>query len=222
MSQPAGWYPDHDGSPRRRWWDGTAWTDDVLDYDAPVPHAEAAAQQRRARIGNLVATAFLAAFLGLFNGFLLLGTLSAYGPTTVEAATIVGLDISTGSTTNGTTEPTRWVEGTTADGRSWRFASDEIYDIARAEGYPMPVEVTYSDWADVVVGVRGESFDVERRSLADRVFWPALLVVVTGGAVLAAVLVRKVDNGTVLVITLVLAFGFGTWLGMPVGQWIRS
>jgi hypothetical protein len=187
-----------------------------------VPHAEAAAQQRRARIGTIAATAFLAAFVGLFNGFLLLGALSAYGPTTVESGTIRSLDISTGSTTNRTAEPTRWVEGTTTDGRSWRFASDEIYDIARAEGYPMPVEVTYSDWADVVVGVRGESFDVERRSLADRVFWPALLVVVTGGAVVAAVLVRRVDNGVVLVITLVVAFALGTWAGLPVGQWIRS
>ncbi len=67
----------------------------------------------------------------------------------------------------------------------------------------MAVEVTISDWADVVVGVKGDSFDIERRSLADRLFWPALLVLVTGGAVLAAVLVRKVDNGVVLVITLV-------------------
>ncbi len=127
MSQPAGWFPDPDGEPRRRWWDGSAWTDHYLEYDAPVPVAEAEAAARRTLIGNVAATAFLALFVGLFNGFLLLGTLSAYGPTTVEAATIEGLDISTGSTTNRSAEPTRWVEGTTESGTSWRFASDEIY-----------------------------------------------------------------------------------------------
>ncbi|MFN3216645.1 MAG: DUF2510 domain-containing protein [Acidimicrobiales bacterium] len=222
MTQPAGWYPDHDGSPRRRWWDGTAWTDDVLEYDAPVPHAEAEAAKRRSLRGNVASVAFIAAFVGLFNGFLLLGTLSAYGPATVEPATIESLDISSGSTTNSSREPTRWVEGTTESGRSWRFASDEIYRIARDEGYPMAVEVTISDWADVVVGVRGESFDVERRGLTDRVLWPAILLLVTGGAVLAAVLIRKQDRGVVLIVVLVVAFAIGTWLGMPIGRWVRS
>jgi hypothetical protein len=220
MTQPAGWYPDHDGSPRRRWWDGTAWTDDVLDYDAPVPHAEAAAAKRRTVAGNVVATVLLATLVGLFNGFLLLGALSAYGPTTVEPATIERLDISRSS--SSADGPTRWVEGTTASGRSWRFASDEIYRIAREEGFPMAVEVTISDWADVVVGVQGDSFDVERRGIADRVFWPALLVLVTGGTVLAAVLIRKVDDGVVLVVVLVAAFAVGTWLGLPIGRWIRG
>jgi hypothetical protein len=220
MTQPAGWYPDHDGSPRRRWWDGTTWTDDVLDYDAPVPHAETAAANRRALVAKIAATVLLAALVGLFNGFLLLGALSAYGPTTVQSATIESLDISRSS--SSADGPTRWVEGTTASGRSWRFASDEIYRIAREEGFPMAVEVTISDWADVVVGVQGDSFDVERRGIADRVFWPALLVLVTGGTVLAAVLIRKVDDGVVLVVVLVAAFAVGTWLGLPIGRWIRG
>ncbi|MDO7882351.1 DUF2510 domain-containing protein [Antiquaquibacter soli] len=33
---PAGWYPDPAGTPRARWWDGTAWTD---TYQQPLPPA---------------------------------------------------------------------------------------------------------------------------------------------------------------------------------------
>jgi hypothetical protein len=39
---PAGWYPDHDGGPRLRWWDGTQWTEHVSEpapAAAPVAYA---------------------------------------------------------------------------------------------------------------------------------------------------------------------------------------
>ncbi len=33
---PAGWYPDHTGEPRFRWWDGARWTEHVSE---PTPRA---------------------------------------------------------------------------------------------------------------------------------------------------------------------------------------
>src|SRR5215212_9609944 len=35
---PPGWYADPDGSPRRRWWDGTRWTE-YLQGAQPAPYA---------------------------------------------------------------------------------------------------------------------------------------------------------------------------------------
>ena len=37
MSEPAeGWYPDPNGAPHLRWWDGQAWTDYVEPYMEPT------------------------------------------------------------------------------------------------------------------------------------------------------------------------------------------
>ena len=43
MSEPAeGWYPDPNGAPHLRWWDGQAWTDYVEPYMEPTSSAHAA------------------------------------------------------------------------------------------------------------------------------------------------------------------------------------
>lgn len=34
---PAGWYPDPDGTPRRRWWDGREWTEYTAAFQKPAP-----------------------------------------------------------------------------------------------------------------------------------------------------------------------------------------
>ena len=40
MSEPAeGWYPDPNGAPHLRWWDGQAWTDYVEPYMEPTSSA---------------------------------------------------------------------------------------------------------------------------------------------------------------------------------------
>ncbi len=79
---PAGWYPDRDDRSRRRWWDGTEWTDyysaapvraltlvETLKSDEPTQHSLRAALSFRDRVAgftvvgilvaNLIAVAFL-------------------------------------------------------------------------------------------------------------------------------------------------------------------
>lgn len=34
---PAGWYPDPEGKPMSRYWDGTTWTDQLAPLNAPAP-----------------------------------------------------------------------------------------------------------------------------------------------------------------------------------------
>ncbi|HET7490077.1 MAG TPA: DUF2510 domain-containing protein [Acidimicrobiales bacterium] len=46
MSMPAGWYPNPDGSPGMRWWNGTEWTAQVTGPQA-YPGVGAPQQQRR-------------------------------------------------------------------------------------------------------------------------------------------------------------------------------
>lgn len=41
---PAAWYPDPADQARRRWWDGSAWTDNVADLLAPAPDPEMLAE----------------------------------------------------------------------------------------------------------------------------------------------------------------------------------
>ena len=36
--QSPDWYPDPEGSSRRRWWDGSGWTDDYRDK--PIEHSD--------------------------------------------------------------------------------------------------------------------------------------------------------------------------------------
>lgn len=50
---PAGWYPDPEGSPQQRWWDGSLWTDSLAPYrsvekldDAATQATETAQSQR--------------------------------------------------------------------------------------------------------------------------------------------------------------------------------
>lgn len=42
-STPAGWYPDPAGGPNRRWWDGTAWTENL---ETPYTAGTAVAEQK--------------------------------------------------------------------------------------------------------------------------------------------------------------------------------
>lgn len=184
-----------------------------------------AATKKRTRRADRFAIAFIAAFVGLLNGFFLLGFLSAYGPTTTEQGTLrkIEVDFDSSPRSSGVRDNTYWVEGTTESGRSWRFASDEAYEAAERDGYPMPVEVTFSDWADVTVRVKGENFDDTHRGLADRIFLTGGFFLLSLGALAAAWILAKGEHGVIgAVIVLVGFFIVGSTLGLQLGHWIRS
>ncbi|MGV8882517.1 MAG: DUF2510 domain-containing protein [Rhodoglobus sp.] len=58
---PAGWYPDPAGTPRQRWWDGTAWTENYTEpAAASLPYTpNAAAEAAQAPAGINVYTPFI-------------------------------------------------------------------------------------------------------------------------------------------------------------------
>ena len=83
---PAGWYPDPSGTPRTRWWDGTAWTEQYADsaqrpeeplsatqqaaaasapYQAQYQPSHAPSQQLRAPEGTSPYTPFIWAFTAM-------------------------------------------------------------------------------------------------------------------------------------------------------------
>ena len=58
---PAGWYDD--GSGRRRWWDGSVWTDEFLETEPPAPTA-AAEPARRSKVPLIAGLAVAVLTLG--------------------------------------------------------------------------------------------------------------------------------------------------------------
>jgi hypothetical protein len=59
-SVPAGWYPDPAGTPRQRWWDGTAWTENYTEpAAASQPYTPTAAAPAQAPAGINVYTPFI-------------------------------------------------------------------------------------------------------------------------------------------------------------------
>lgn len=65
---PAGWYPDVTSGDRRRWWDGSRWTD-AFEPEAPQP--EPISPRPRRRPGQLATIGILAGVLVVVVGLIL-------------------------------------------------------------------------------------------------------------------------------------------------------
>ena len=72
MTAPAGWYPDPEGRPDERYWDGTAWTNEFrAPHAAPLPppvmNAVAVVAPGSVSPKSRLATLLFAIFLGGFG-----------------------------------------------------------------------------------------------------------------------------------------------------------
>ena len=100
----------------------------------------------------IVTGLFLGVFAGLVAGIVGYNGISTIGPRTTAEARLVGYEIEynqSGSTRES--RRTKWVNGVTDSGRTWRIANDDAYDVASRSALPMDVEVTISEGGDHAV-----------------------------------------------------------------------
>lgn len=165
----------------------------------------------------------------LFGGFVWLvvglvgyNAASSFGPRVTEDAEILSIERDFNSSSSSSVDRTTlWVEGETESGRSWRFASDEIYDIASREGYPMDVEVTISTWTGSTIAVRGDGFEDDRSSIATGVVWVLATLFVLAIVAGCAWLIRRKESMLAFVSFFALS-PLWLWVGFIVMRWIRT
>lgn len=146
---------------------------------------------------------------GRFVGW---GAASGFGPRVTEDAQILSVEFERGGTASTTSRGSWWVEGETESGRTWRIASDEAYEAASSQGYPMDVEVVVSTWTGSTLAVRGDGFDVDRGGGAFRVLWLVTAIVGVVIAVgLAWLLARK--ESLLAVVSFTVFSPLWVWLG---------
>jgi hypothetical protein len=146
---------------------------------------------------------------------------SSFGPRVTEDAKILSLERDFNSKSSSRNRTTLWVEGETESGRSWRYASDEIYDIASREGYPMDVEVTISTWTGSTIAVRGDGFEDNRSSTAQAVVWALATLLVLAIVAGCAWLIRR-KEGVLAVVSFVALSPLWLWVAFVVMRWIRT
>jgi hypothetical protein len=147
---------------------------------------------------------------------------SSFGPRVTEDAEILSLERAfNSSSSTSVNRTTLWVEGETESGRSWRFASDEIFDIAEREGYPMDVEVTISTWTGSTIAVRGDGFEDDRSSIALGVVWALATLFVLAIVAGCAWLIRRKES-MLAVVSFVALSPLWLWIGFIVMRWIRT
>jgi hypothetical protein len=165
----------------------------------------------------------------LFGGFawLVVGLVgynaaSSFGPRVTEDAEILSIERDFNSSSSSSVDRTTlWVEGETESGRSWRFASDEVYEIASREGYPMDVEVTISSWTGSTIAVRGDGFEDDRSSTALGVVWALATLFVLAIVAGCAWLIRRKES-MLAVVSFVALSPLWLWIGFVAMRWIRT
>ncbi|WP_299570742.1 DUF2510 domain-containing protein [uncultured Williamsia sp.] len=74
MTQPMGWFPDPEGAPRERWWDGNQWTSATRNLQAGSPPPQHPKKKRRWGL-------WIASFFGVVIVAVVLLSISGYSRT---------------------------------------------------------------------------------------------------------------------------------------------
>lgn len=202
---------------------GTSNSTPLPGVPGPIPEDPMAVpkQSMRPLPTFVVFGVLLGSFAWLVVGLVGYNAASSFGPRVTEDAEILSLERDFNSSSSSVDRTTLWVEGETESGRSWRFASDEVYEIASREGYPMEVEVTISTWTGSTIAVRGDGFEDDRSSVALGVVWALatllLLAIVAG----CAWLIRRKESMLAFVSFVALS-PLWLWVGFIVMRWIRT
>ncbi|MEZ5215123.1 MAG: hypothetical protein R2715_00700 [Ilumatobacteraceae bacterium] len=164
---------------------------------------------------------FLGVFAGLIAGIVGYNGLSTIGPRTTAEARLIGYEVEyhqSGSTSES--RRTRWVNGVTDSGRTWRIASDDAYDVASRRALPMDVEVTISDWSGATIALHGPGLDVDRTGIVSRLGW-----IIASALVAAVVLLIDIPilrSSTMSGVAYLAGAPVGFWLGFIVLRWYRG
>jgi hypothetical protein len=189
----------------------------------PIPGDPPVTVRRPNAAVVVITFALLGGFVWLIVGLVGYSALSGFGPRVTEDAQILSVerDFGTGTSSAGGRDPTLWVEGTTESGRTWRMASDDAYEVATTEGYPMDVEVVISTWTGNTLALRGDGIDVDRSGGVAKVGWLVATLVVAAGALLGAWGLARKESLLAAVSYLVLS-PLWLWLGLLVMRAIRT
>ncbi len=152
----------------------------------------------------------LGIFCGLTIGLVGFNAANSFGPTTTESATISSIDVEINQE-NESMARTYYVSGDSETGRTWRFPSQEAYDLADRQGYPIEATVTFSDITGSAVGLEMQDIDQSLAGTANRIFFTVATVSALALTALGVWLMRK--QGLAVVPFVIGVVPIGSWLG---------
>lgn len=153
----------------------------------------------------------LGVFCGLLIGLLGFNAANSFGPTTTEAGTIRSTDLV--SNRDNPSDPlTHYVVGDTESGRTWKFPSEDAYDLFLEGGSSAPTQITFSDITGTAVGLQIGEIDERINGTASRIFFAASTALSVFATALGAWFMRK--RGLAVILPFIIGVvPIGSWLG---------
>lgn len=232
MTTAPGWYPDYEDPSRRRYYDGSQWTEHVHGSEPAEPAATqdtsaatpATPQKETGIAAKLASFAVIGIFAGLVLGLFLFNGIGAITPTTEMNGTVERIEIEFSRSSSSTNRRSHVLEGTTEDGTEWRIYDEDAYNVLQSEGYPQPVVVAMGDWTGTAEKVSGRSFEVDHQTTGARIGWSIMLGLIGVSSLVAAFFIGRAESGGALAAAVFLGLLAipGVWLGYQAAQWVQS